>query len=300
MDALASLARDSELFGDAVRSARLTRASPRAPGVDGRRPALPPCRGAGLLGARRRPGPGEGTDGDEVEPLARPSSDAELPALLQRSTSRLVAALTGRDPDEPCWSWHEEGRHVGWVLRRQAHEALVHRADAELTAGRDVTPADPAVAADGVDEVLSVMVDGVPGWGVFTPDGATVSVVVDGPGAPAELGARVRALHGDRSGVGDGVRPRRRAARRPARLDDDAGLRPGLGARPVALGPWPGGRARRGGRSRPRRAAAPDRGGGHAVAFATSTRAAEVGPREADAGTGGPISAQRSATSSSG
>jgi hypothetical protein len=26
------------------------------------------------------------------------------------------------------------------------------------------------------------MVDGVPGWGVFTPDGATISLAVDGPG----------------------------------------------------------------------------------------------------------------------
>lgn len=182
MDALASLARDSELFGDAVRSAP----------PDARVPSCPDWTGADLLYHLAEvqdfwarvvgPAPGRGLDGDDVEPLARPSSDAELPALLQRSTSRLVAALTGRDPEEPCWSWHEEGRHVGWVLRRQAHEALIHRADAELTAGREITPADPHVAADGVDEVLSVMVDGVPGWGVFTPDGATVSVVVDGFG----------------------------------------------------------------------------------------------------------------------
>ncbi|KAJ8143833.1 hypothetical protein OY671_003063 [Metschnikowia pulcherrima] len=182
MDASASLARDSESFGDAVRSAQ----------PDARVPACPEWTGADSLYHLAEvqdfwarvvgPAPGEGMDGDEVEPLARSASDAESPASLQRSTSRLVAALTGRDPDEPCWSWHDDGRHVGWVSRRQAHEALVHRADAELTAGRQVTPADPGVAADGVDEVSSVMVDGVPGWGVFTPDGATVSVVVDGPG----------------------------------------------------------------------------------------------------------------------
>ncbi|WP_454041180.1 maleylpyruvate isomerase N-terminal domain-containing protein [Cellulosimicrobium sp. Marseille-Q8652] len=182
MDALDSLVRDSTLFGDAARSAP----------PDARVPSCPDWVGADLVYHLAEvqdfwsrvvgPAPGEGLDGDDVPPLARPGSDAELPALLQRSTSRLVAALRGRDPDEPCWSWHEEGRRVGWVLRRQAHEALIHRADAELTAGRDVSPADPVVAADGVDEVLAVMVDGVPGWGVFTPDGATVSVVVDGPG----------------------------------------------------------------------------------------------------------------------
>jgi len=182
MDALSSLARDSELFGDAARSAP----------PDARVPTCPEWTGADLLYHLAEvqdfwsrvvgPSPGSGLGGGDVEPLPRPASDAELPALLQRSTSRHVAALTGRDATEPCWSWHEEGRTVGWVLRRQAHEALIHRADAELTAGRDVTPADPDVAADGVDEVLAVMVDGVPGWGVFTPDGATISVVVDGPG----------------------------------------------------------------------------------------------------------------------
>ncbi|WP_139315991.1 maleylpyruvate isomerase N-terminal domain-containing protein [Cellulosimicrobium sp. CUA-896] len=182
MDALESLERDSELFADAARSAP----------PDARVPSCPEWTGADLVYHLAEvqdfwarvvgPAPGEGLAGDDVVSLPRPASDAELPALLQRSTSRLVGALRGRDPQEPCWSWHDDGGRVGWVLRRQAHEALVHRADAELTAGRDVTAADPDVAADGVDEVLSVMVDGVPGWGVFTPDGATITVAVDGPG----------------------------------------------------------------------------------------------------------------------
>jgi hypothetical protein len=33
----------------------------------------------------------------------------------------------------------------------------VHRIDAELTAGVDVTPVDPAFAVDGIDEVLFMM-----------------------------------------------------------------------------------------------------------------------------------------------
>jgi uncharacterized protein (TIGR03083 family) len=39
--------------------------------------------------------------------------------------------------------------------RRQAHETLVHRVDAELAAGDTVTPPDPSLAADGVDELLT-------------------------------------------------------------------------------------------------------------------------------------------------
>ena len=54
------------------------------------------------------------------------------------------------------WMWNLDGRHAGYIARRQAHEALIHRIDAELTAGRR-TPVDAALGTDGIDEVLSVM-----------------------------------------------------------------------------------------------------------------------------------------------
>ncbi|MDF2848603.1 MAG: hypothetical protein K0R97_2585 [Oerskovia sp.] len=182
MDALASIARDSALFLEAVRAA--------PPGA--RVPACPEWGVADLTyhlaevqafwSAVVGPAAGEGLHADDVAPLARPAHDSALPDLAATATARLLAALAGRDPSEPCWSWHDAGRTVGWVARRQAHEALVHRVDAEQSAGRDVTGADPQVAADGVDEVLRVLVDGIPAWGTFTPDGSTVSVAVDGPG----------------------------------------------------------------------------------------------------------------------
>ncbi|MBD7979838.1 maleylpyruvate isomerase N-terminal domain-containing protein [Oerskovia merdavium] len=182
MDALASIARDSALFLDAVRAAR----------PDARVPACPEWGAADLTyhlaevqdfwSAVVGPAEGRGLDGDDVRTLRRPDDDAALPTLAAEATARLLAALAGRDPHEPCWSWHDAGRTVGWVRRRQAHEALVHRVDAEQTAGRDVTSADPEVAADGVDEILRVLVDGIPEWATFTPDGSTISVAVDGPG----------------------------------------------------------------------------------------------------------------------
>jgi hypothetical protein len=53
------------------------------------------------------------------------------------------------------------------VRRRQAHEALIHRVDAELTAG-DRSEMDPRLSADGVDEALRIMYDGtIPDWGTF-------------------------------------------------------------------------------------------------------------------------------------
>lgn len=118
-----------------------------------------------------------GQDGDHVVAPERPTSTAELAELAARSGTELLAALAARSPQDRCWSWHDDGGSVGWVGRRQAHEVLVHRVDAELTAGRAVTPPSAELAVDGVDEVLRVMVDGVPAWGTFTPDGLTVRFV---------------------------------------------------------------------------------------------------------------------------
>jgi uncharacterized protein (TIGR03083 family) len=109
----------------------------------------------------QRPAGPEGPD-----ELETPSSYAELLAFHEAQAARLVAALEAADPAEPAWTWSDE-QTVGFTFRRQAHEALIHRLDAEQTAG-EVTPLDPALAADGVDEALDVMFGGTPPWGTFT------------------------------------------------------------------------------------------------------------------------------------
>jgi uncharacterized protein (TIGR03083 family) len=97
----------------------------------------------------------------------RPDSDVGLFDTFDDATTRLADALASADPTEPAWTWSSD-RTMGFIGRRQAHEALIHRLDAELTAGV-VTDLDPALAADGVDEVLAVMYGGAPEWGTFTP-----------------------------------------------------------------------------------------------------------------------------------
>src|SRR5262245_6194050 len=47
----------------------------------------------------------------------------------------LVDTLRRADPDDPVWVWGAD-RHVRWWSRRQLHETVVHRVDAELAAGR--------------------------------------------------------------------------------------------------------------------------------------------------------------------
>ncbi len=196
MDALASLARDSALLASAVRSAPADAEVPACPGWSAADLAFHVASVQSFWAAVVGHEPGTGLPGGDVAPLERPADDAALAALAQDATARLVAALAGRDPHEPCWSWHPDGRTVGWVARRQLHEALIHRVDAEQTAGGGVTPLDPDVAADGVDEVLDVLLGAHPAWTTFAPQGGTVAVVVDAPGeAPhrwdVELG-RVR------------------------------------------------------------------------------------------------------------
>jgi uncharacterized protein (TIGR03083 family) len=112
---------------------------------------------------RERPA-GPGADWEEPQ---RPDSYAELLAAFDDSHAAFVASLEAADPAEPAWSWSAE-QTVGFTFRRQAHETLIHRLDAELTAA-SVMPLDPTLAADGVDEALDIMYGGTPEWGRFDP-----------------------------------------------------------------------------------------------------------------------------------
>src|SRR5665648_793063 len=90
-----------------------------------------------------------GAPGDDIVEPPRPKDVAELRALGARSGTELLSALASRGGSTPCWSWHPDGGTLRWVARRQAHEALVHRADAQLTAGLDVRPPSVELAVDG-------------------------------------------------------------------------------------------------------------------------------------------------------
>lgn len=110
---------------------------------------------------------------DYAEP-DRPSAYDDLLAFFDERHEFLRAALREADPSDEAWTWSQD-HSVAFIQRRQAHEALIHRIDAELTAGR-VTALDPLLAADGVHENLDVMYGAKPGWGTFTPDGTGLLV----------------------------------------------------------------------------------------------------------------------------
>lgn len=134
--------------------------------------------------------------------LATPSAVSDLPrpdeehlaALAREQSAHLVTELTRRAAGEPCWSWHDHGHTVGWVRRRQAHEALIHRVDAELAmeavgAGRP-SPLDEELAADGIDEMLRIMLDAseTPTWARFELDGPAIGIQVPGRSWLVRLG----------------------------------------------------------------------------------------------------------------
>ncbi|MDQ1657848.1 MAG: hypothetical protein QOD41_2931 [Cryptosporangiaceae bacterium] len=79
--------------------------------------------------------------------------------LLRDAYAELSALFEAHDPADPAWTWTDD-QTVGFWIRRMAHETAVHRVDAEQAAG-ERTPVDPGLAADGVDEMLAVILPAV-------------------------------------------------------------------------------------------------------------------------------------------
>ena len=94
--------------------------------------------------------PAEPTEGEEAYDAERPASYAGLLAAFDVADAAFLDALEGVEAAAEAWTWSED-HTVGFVLRRQAHEALVHRIDAEQAAGAR-SEVDPRLAADGVAE----------------------------------------------------------------------------------------------------------------------------------------------------
>lgn len=123
---------------------------------------------------------------DEVQGLdtvrvERPVDRAGLLDHFDRSSERLQRALASRPPETELWMWHTD-HTAGYIGRRQAHEALIHRVDAELAVGAERGSIDCRLAADGVDEGLRVMRGFPAEYGLDArPLGPSVTIaVVDG------------------------------------------------------------------------------------------------------------------------
>ncbi len=98
---------------------------------------------------------------------SRPAHRSELLASYDAQLARMVRTLQDSPDDVAVWSWSAD-QTVGFVRRRVAHEVLIHRLDAQLTAGA-VTAVDADLATDGVDELLRHFFRG-PAWSQFTAE----------------------------------------------------------------------------------------------------------------------------------
>lgn len=88
-------------------------------------------------------------------PEAAVPPDDHLAEFAANATAALLDAFRAAGPDARTWVWWADGRPVpvAHSMRRQAHEALIHRVDAEQACGQP-SHLDPGLAADGVLEWL--------------------------------------------------------------------------------------------------------------------------------------------------
>lgn len=130
----------------------------------------------------------------------RPEGTDALLVRREAATTALLAQLQEHADEEPAWFWYSAEQTVGVTRRMQTHESTIHRVDAELTAGRPVTPLDAERAAASLEHVLDVM---WPGGFEWIPDWATVEL---------RAVAEIRPEDGTRSLLGishwSGTRPR--------------------------------------------------------------------------------------------
>lgn len=85
-----------------------------------------------------------------------PTDLAELPTWFADGAAALLATLRATAGDEAIWSWTADTTARFWS-RRQLQETAMHRVDAELAAGLPA-PIDSDVAADGIDELVTLWV----------------------------------------------------------------------------------------------------------------------------------------------
>jgi uncharacterized protein (TIGR03083 family) len=109
--------------------------------------------------------------------------DTGLVEWFREGSELLLETLAGADPALPVSSWYPADQSVGFWIRRMAHETAIHRVDAELGHGI-VNPVESVLAADGIDEILAVMMEGHPEWATPTATHDTLRIeCTDQPGS---------------------------------------------------------------------------------------------------------------------
>lgn len=147
---LEALTAQTALFTDALRDADLQQPVPTCPEWTLHQLAEhlgQAHRYSGALVARRASTP---PDPRELDSMRAPEDAELLVRWLRDGAAALVETIRETGPQTRVWSWADDQSVAFWA-RRMAHEAAVHRADAELALGREFT-LDPDLAADAISE----------------------------------------------------------------------------------------------------------------------------------------------------
>jgi len=177
IDYLAHLDAESERFGDLLATADLLQPVPTCPDWTAGDLFWHLTETQWFWGTIVR----ERVDDPESIASSPPGRPADLDSLchLFATVSTGLHDVLAETPDATrVWTWADD-QSAGFVRRRQAHEALIHRVDAELVLGHgpdEWAPIDPELASDGVDEALRIMHGGIPAWGTWSPDGTNVRI----------------------------------------------------------------------------------------------------------------------------
>jgi uncharacterized protein (TIGR03083 family) len=83
------------------------------------------------------------------------SDKAALVPLGRETLHRMVDVFGAADQQQPTWTWAAQ-QDVAFITRHQVQEAAVHRWDAQIASGVSVDPIAPEVAADSIDEYLTL------------------------------------------------------------------------------------------------------------------------------------------------
>lgn len=122
--------------------------------------------------------------GSRPQPPAPPEDFAEALSWWDEQLAVLVDKLGAGDTDRAVWSFFPGGTPASWA-RRAAHETAIHRLDAEHALAGNTTGHlhdllfDPVFAADGIDEMLSVLLPGTREWTDQHDDGRVLFHAAD-------------------------------------------------------------------------------------------------------------------------
>jgi len=88
--------------------------------------------------------------------IPRRPEDMSAPEWMSDRLDRLVSVLAEVPGDVDLWTFSSAEPTPAFWWRRQAHETLIHRVDAEAASDVAITPVEPGLAADNIDELFEV------------------------------------------------------------------------------------------------------------------------------------------------